>query len=311
MSLRATAAALAAAIACGVPEPEPAVRVTGASPVGSGVSVSAAAEIRFSGAVDVEPLLDGRRLVLAETAALRDAIAAVESAAGGAGQGVPVRAAADDTGRRVVLRPVGPLRAFTGYALVLSSQARSADGGPVLDPDGRRRTFVSSFETGAPEGPPPAPALTEVRVHADAPEAGGEYVEVANLGAGALDLDGYRLAKRTPSGALASCAVATPPGAPPVPPGGLAVVAGGAYDGRYPIPEGVPVLACGASALLGGIANDRAPEILLADRLGTVVATFGANGAQVCAAALEKLDPASADEPWNLGCTDGSPGAIP
>jgi len=314
VSRRAPGAALAllAAVggACGLPDPAPLPRVVGAAPQGTAVPVSTAAEVRFSAPVDPEGLLDGRRLVLAEAAALRDAVAAVDSEAGAADLGVPAQAVLADGGLRVVLRPDAPLRAHSGYALVLSSRSRAADGRPMLDPDGRRRTFVAPFETGAPEGPPPAPALTEVRIDAETPEAGGEYVEVGNLGAGPLDLAGHRLSKRTATGTLSSCLVVAPPGGGVVPPGGVALVAGGAYDGRYPLPAGVPVLACGATALLGGIANDRAPAILLADPAGTVIATIGASGAPTCAAALEKRDPAGADEPGNLVCTEGSPGML-
>jgi hypothetical protein len=308
---RSVPAALLAALACGVPDPGPLARVTGAAPAGGGVPVGAAAELRFSGAVDGDGLLDGRRLVLAEQAALREAIEAVESEPGAAGPGVvPVRASLEDGGRRVVLRPLEPLRPLRGYAIVLSSLARAADGRPVLDPDGRHRTFVASFETGAPEGPPARVAITEVRADAETPEAGGEYVEVVNLGAAPLDLDGFRLAKRTPGGGLGSCAVTVPAGAAALPPGGIALLAGGAYDGRYALPAAVPVLSCGGTALLGGIANDRAPELLLADQAGTVVASLGANGAPTCPLALERLDPAAPDEPAHLACTEGSPGAL-
>ncbi|HSN92940.1 MAG TPA: lamin tail domain-containing protein, partial [Anaeromyxobacteraceae bacterium] len=90
-----------------------------------------------------------------------------------------------------------------------------------------------------------------------------------------------------------------------------ALVAGGAWDGRYAVPSDVPVLSCGATALLGGIANDRAPDLLLADPGGTVRATLGAAGAPVCAAALERLDPAGPDAPENLACTAGTPGLLP
>jgi hypothetical protein len=306
----ARAAALGLALACGLPEPEPLARVVGVSPEGDGVPVTTSAEIRFSAPVDADGLVDGRRLVLTETAALAAAIAAVETEAGASGVGVAAAAGLEEGGQRIVLRPSVPLRSFTGYALVLSSRARAADGRPVLDPDGRHRTFVASFESGAPAGPPPAPVLTEVRADADTPEAGGEYVEVANLGAGTLDLVGFRLAKRTATGGLSSCAIAAPRGDGLVPPGGLALVAGGAYDGRYALPQGVAVLACGTTALLGGIANDRAPAILLIDRMGTAVATLGANGAEICAVALEKMDASGADEPANLACSEGTPGAL-
>jgi hypothetical protein len=303
------ALALAALAACGLPDPAPLPRVLGASPSGEGVPVDAEAAIWFTVPVDPAGLLDGRRLVLAEAARLREAEAAVESEAGGSGEGVPARAALEDGGRRVRLVPVAPLRGFTGYALVLSSLARAADGEPVLDPDGRRRTFVARFTTAAPPGPPPRPAVTEVRVRAATPEAGGEYVEVANLGEGPLDLAGWRLSKRSAAGALSSCTISAPPGAAAVPPGGAALVAGGAWDGRYAVPAGVAVLACGATALLGGLADDRPADVLLADPAGAVASTLGERGAPACAAAVERIDPAGPDEPGNLACTGGSPGS--
>ena len=309
----AVPALVAAALACGVPVPERLPRILGASPEGEGVSTLATPEIRFGAPVDPDGLLDGGRLVLVGSDALRAALAAVEGDEGAAGLAgsVATEAALADGGARVVLRPRAPLRGFTAYALVLSSRVRAADGRVMLDPEGRRRTFVSSFATGAPEGPPPAPALTEVLADAATPEAGGEYVEVANLGEVPLDLAGWRLAKRTATGTLSSCAIAVPPAVAPLGPGAVALVGGGAWDGRYPLPAGVPVLACGSTALLGGIANDRAPALLLADPGGTVRATIGEAGAPICPAALEKLDPAGPDAPENLACTEGSPGLLP
>jgi hypothetical protein len=301
----AVAAALAA---CGLPDPEPLPRILGASPAGEGVSTRAVAEVRFGAPVDGAGLLDGRLLLLVPSSALQEAIAAVEGDGGAAGA-VAARAALEDGAHRVVLRPLAPLRGFTAHAIVLSSRVRAADGRVMLDPEGRRRTFVASFVTGAPEGPPPAPVLTEVRADAATPEAGGEYVEILNLGEGPLDLGGWRLAKRSAAGTLSSCAIFAPAGAA-LGQGGVALLAGGGYDGRYALPAGVPVLPCGAAALLGGIANDRAPELLLADPAGAVHATFGAAGAPVCAVA-EKIDPWGPDEPENLACTGGSPGAIP
>lgn len=307
------AAAILALLACGLPPPERLPRIVGASPQGDGVSTLAAAELRFEVPVDPDGLLDGARLVLVGSDAMRAAVAAVESdeGAGALAGAVAVVATLEDGGTRVVLRPRAPLRGFTAYALVLSSRVRAADGRAVLDPDGRRRTFVSSFGTRAPEGPPPEPALTEVLADAATPEAGGEYVEIANLGEVPLDLAGWRLAKRTATGALSSCAIVVPPGAAPLAPGEVALLAGGAWDGRYALPAGVPVLACGSTALLGGIANDRAPDLLLADPGGTARATLGAAGAPICPAALEKVDPAGPDVPENLACTDGTPGSLP
>jgi hypothetical protein len=308
--IRRAAGVLAAALACGLPDPAPLPRVVGASPEGEGVSPGTTAEIRFSDPVAPAGLLDGRLLVLVTETALRAAVAAVESDTGAdaLGGAVACDASLDPDGRRVVLRPRAPLRAFTGHALVLSSRVRAADGRAVLDPEGRRETFVAAFATGAPEGPPPAPVLTEVRADAETPEAGGEYVEVANLGEGALDLEGWQLAKRTASGALSSCRIG--PGAA-IGRGAVALVGGGAWDGRYGIPAGVPVHACGTTALLGGIANDRAPAILLVDPLGAVRTTFGEGGGLVCPVAVERIDAAGADLPSNLACTAGSPGVLP
>jgi hypothetical protein len=305
-------AALGAVLACGPRPPAPLPRIVSAAPQGEGLPTTTSAEIRFDAPVDGSGLTDGRLLVLATAEVLRAAISAVESDAGAADlQGaVAADASIEDGGYRVLLHPRAPLRGWTGYAMVLSSRVRAADGRPMLDPEGRRRTFVASFGTTAPEGPPPAPALTEVLADAATPEAGGEYVEVGNLGAAPLDLGGFRLVKRTASGSLASCEVMPPPGVV-LPPGAVALVAGAAYDGRYALPTGVPVMTCGSTALLGGIANDRPPDLMLADPAGHVLATFGANGAPICPAAAEKIDPAGADEPGNIACTEGSPGVLP
>jgi hypothetical protein len=308
---RAAIAAAVAALAgaCGPPIPEPLPRILGAAPEGEDVSTAAVAEVRFGAPVDPAGLADGRLLVLAPAEVVRAAIAAVESDAGAVGLSGAVSAdvAVEDGGTRVVLRPRAPLRGWTEHAIVLSSHVHAADGRQMLDPDGRNRTFVASFATGAPDGPPPRPAISEVRADAETPEAGGEYVEVVNLGEGSIDLGGWRLAKRTASGALSSCAI-VPPAGRVLAPGEVAIVGGGAWDGRYDLPPEVAVMACGASALLGGIANDRGPSILLADPGGHVLATFGEAGAPVCPIAVERVNLEAADEPANLVCTEGTPG---
>lgn len=304
---RPAALAVALACACAGADPGPLARVVAAGPAGAGVSTRADAEVRFSAPIDPGDAQGGARIVLAEARELPAVLALVESEAGARGAGLPVRAVAGDGGRVVTLRPDAPLRAHLAHALVVSSRLRAADGRPVLDPSGRRRVHVVSFETGAGDGPPPVPALTEVRADADAPEAGGEYVELANLGAGTLDLRGWRVGKRSGTGALVWCEVDGAAG-DAVAPGGVALVAGGAWDGRYAVPSGVPVLRCGASALAGGLANDRAPDLVLADPLGAVAATFGARGAPRCPAAVERIEPGATDEPASFVCTEGSPG---
>jgi hypothetical protein len=311
---RALAAAAAVAIACGVPEPAPHVRVIAVAPSGAGVAPELAeAAVTFTAPVAPDGLLDGSRLVLVPAAAAADALAAVESDAGASGlaAAVAVDATLEDGGRRAALRARGTLRGHTAYALVLSSRALAADGRPVLDALGRTRATVGTFETGAIPGPPPWPVLTEVRADAATPEAGGEYVEIANLGEGPLDLAGFRLAKRTTTGALSSCAILAP--ADLVAPGGVALAVGGAYDGRYPLLAGVPLATCGSAALLGGLANDRAPEVLLLDPDGAVASSFGAGGvAPRCPAAAERLEPAGPDAAENLACAEGegSPGFL-
>jgi hypothetical protein len=299
--------------ACGLPDAAPLARVVGAEPAGTGVAPELPlAAFTFSAPIAAEGLPDGRRLVLVPAGALRAALDAVESEEGAAAlpAAVPASVRLEGSGTRAVLRPLVPLRARVSYALVLSSRVHDAEGRPVLDAEGRRRASVATFETGAAAGPPPWPAITEVRADAATPEAGGEYVELANLGEGPLDLYGHRLAKRTSSGALASCAL---PDDAVLAGGAVALIVGGAYDGRYAVAPGTMLLTCGASALIGGLANDRPPEILLLAADGAVAASFGQGGsAPLCPAAAVRLDPAGPDEASNLACAEaeGTPGAL-
>jgi hypothetical protein len=299
-----------AAAACGLAEPSPLARVAGVEPTGVGVPPELdAVSLAFTDPVAEDGLVDGRRLVLVPSGALRQALAAVESEEGAVAlaPAVPVAAALETGGTRVSLRLAAPLHARTRYAIVLSSLAVAADGRPVLDAEGRRRPTVAEFETGAAAGPPPRPVINEVRADAATPEAGGEYAEIANRGSGSLDLYGHRLAKRTAAGGLYSCALTEAV----VPPAGIALVVGGAYDGRYGLPAGTVLVTCGSAALLGGLANDRAPEILLLDQVGEPIATFGAGGVgPVCPAAAMRVDADGPDEAENLKCGTGSPGRL-
>ncbi len=152
------------------------------------------------------------------------------------------------------------------------------------------------------------PALTEVLADAAAPEAGGEYVEVANVGTGDADLAGHALAKRSASGTLTRCVLEPLAGA--IPPGGHALVIGGAYDGRYRLPDGVMLYRCGASALLGGLANDRAPALQLEAAGGEVVSSFGmaAPSLRCAERSVERIHPAGPDSAANYACARTSPG---
>jgi hypothetical protein len=136
-------AALVAAVlaACGPALPEPLPRILSASPQGPGVVPDAVlAEVRFSEPVNPAGIADGRLLALTRAADLEAVVAGVE-APGGLALGAPAVASR--------ITPLEPLEPWTGYAIVVSSQVRSASGCAVLDPQGRRRPFTCPFDTGA------------------------------------------------------------------------------------------------------------------------------------------------------------------
>lgn len=305
--------AVVAALGCGIPEPERLPRVAGAEPADGAAPEGLVAAVTFTAPIAAEDVAGGRRIAVA-TAAAEDAVREALEAEEGAGPipgAIPAGAALVDGGRRVELRPDAPLLPLAGYVLVVSSRLRAADGRPVLDPEGRQRPFVHAFTTGPSSGPPPRAVVTEVRADAETPEAGGEYVEIQNAGAAPLELAGLVLAKRTATGTLVRCVLAAAEGGP-VPPGGYAVVGGGAWDGRYALPAGTPRYACGATALLGGLANDRGPAILLLGADGATLSSFGIEAAAPrCPAAAERVAPLGPDAEGNLACAEGegTPGA--
>lgn len=302
---RPALATLLFAAAChpGMPDaPEALPRVEKVEPTGSGVPTSLAeVSVTFTAPVSSEGLVDGRRLVLVPASAEHAAVQAVESEAGAAGlEGtVPGRIALEQDGKRAVLAPSAPLHALVSYVLVVGSKLRAADGRGVLDAEGRQRPTVAPFQTGAASGPPARPVIAQIRVDAETPEAGGEYVVIQNRGTGRLDLYGHRLEKRSPAGAVTSCALAEGE----VAQGDLALLVGGGYDQRYQLPEGTAVLPCGSAALLGGLANDRFPALTLLDPSGAVLSTAGAAGGPVCAILL-RTDLDGPDEPGNWGCVE-------
>jgi len=308
----ALAGALAAAAACGPAEPDPHVRLAAWAPGGAGAPLDAVARLDFSGPLDpAQPA--GVRVALARGADARAVAAAAGSEAGLAPSdpAIPCDLSLDPTGRRLTLRPLLPLAAGQVHALVVGT-LRDAGGRPVLDPEGHRRTFVATFETvAAPPGPPPRPVLAEALADAATPEAGGEYLEVWNVGEGPLDLTGWRVAKRTASGAWTTCTADLAEGAP-IAPGAAGLLTGGAWDGRYAVPVALPRYACGATALAGGLANDRALELRLLDPAGQVRSTLGEGGAAPrCPGAVERIDPEGPDAPENWACAEGTgtPGA--
>lgn len=306
-ALAAVAAATLAA-ACGPATPEPHVRLAAWAPSGPGTATTAEAALDFTGPLDAAEARSGRRVALARGTDARAVSAGVTAEAGLASDAPVVPCALDlsPDGRRLTLRPLAPLAAGTTHALVVGP-LRDAEGRPVLDPDGKRRTFLATFETAAPPpGPPPRPVLAEALADAATPEAGGEYVEVRNVGEGPLDLDGWRLAKRTSAGAFTTCTAARAEGTA-AGPGEAALLTGGGWDGRYATPPGIARYACGATSLAGGLANDRALELLLLDPAGQVRSTLGQAGAAPrCAGAVLRLDLEGPDEVGNWGCEEGA-----
>src|SRR5206468_287559 len=67
---------------------------------------------------------------------------------------VPGRIVLSADGRRVYLTPLTPLEPESDYSFVVSSRLTSAGGRPVMNPDGKARTFVGSFRTGSGYRPP-------------------------------------------------------------------------------------------------------------------------------------------------------------
>jgi hypothetical protein len=298
-------AALALLPACGqrLPAAPGALpRLERVEPSGTGVAPALAeASATFSAPVSPEGLVDGRRMVLVPAAAQRDAVAAVESEEGASGLAgaVPGRIELSDGGKRAALVLSAPLHPLASYVLVIGSKVRAADGREVLDAEGRPRATASPFQTGPAAGPPARPVIAEIRVDAEAPEAGGEYLVLQNRGEGTLDLFGHRLEKQREGGSVTSCVL----GEGEVRRWGLALVVGGAYDQRYALPDGTVVVQCGSSALLSGLANDRFPRLRLLDPTGAELSTAGVAGGPVCAIAL-RIDLDGPDAPDNWECIE-------
>ncbi len=301
-------AGLAELPGCGPAAPAPHTRIAGWSPQGLDAPLDVPVTVDFTAPIAADGLADGRHVALCRAADARAVARALEAGEAPGLLAVQGAVSLTEGGRRILLRPRLPLAGGSAWVLVVAPTLRDADGRPVLDPEGHRRSWFGTFSTVA--GPPPRPVLTEVRAVAMTPQAGGEYVEVLNLGGGPLDLSGWRLEKRTSSGLLAGCTVAA--AAAPLLPGDFGLLTSAAWDGRYLVPDGTVRFTCGAATLAGGLADDRPPELRLLDWTGALLASFGADGsAPRCPAAVERIDPAAGDEPDNFGCAleEGSPGA--
>jgi hypothetical protein len=293
------------AAGCGGPEPSPHVRR-----LGDARRHGDARAHRRGGGVHRPLAPDGiedrRRLALCRASDV-EAVADAAGSDAGLGPGAPVlaaRAVLLPGSTRARLEPERPLWAGAAWAVVVGKGLRDVSGRPVLDAGGRQRTVRHLFETGdLPPGALPRLSVTEALALAAAPEAGGEYAEVANLGSAATDLAGLRLVKRTASGLAQRCLVEPGVGGL-VPAGGLALVAGGAWDGRYAVPPGLPIYRCGAGALLGGLADDRPVALRLETPGGTALSSLGweAPAPRCATGPLERVHPAGPDAASNLSC---------
>jgi hypothetical protein len=299
--------AVVAASGCGPRAPEPHTRIAGWSPSGTGVARAALVTVDFTGPVAADGLAEGLLVALARAADARAVARLLEAGEPSGPLALSCDATLTEGGRRIELRPLATLAGAAAYALVVAPTLRDAEGRAVLDPEGHRQTFVATFSTVA--GPPPRPVLTEVRAVAATPQAGGEYVELLNLGEEPLDLSGWRLEKRTSAGSLAGCTVEAAAAA--LPPGAFGLIAGEAWDGRYPASASTIRFTCGGSAVAGGLADDRPPEVRLVDPSGALLSTFGQGGAGPrCPAAVERIDALAPDQPANFACAvdEGTPG---
>ncbi len=241
--------------------------------------------------------------------------------------GVEVAAERIGDGCGAVPEPPGSLVVWSGFTACpghdpcgAAVRCPSSATAPGLCPGRRVKVRVLAEDlagNAAPPGPwilastavaAPRPVLTEVLADAATPQAGGEYVEVANLGSGEADLAGWKLAKRGATGTVTRCTIE--PRGGPLPPGAHGLVVGGSWDGRYPLPPGVPLFTCGATALLGGLADDRAPAVALESPGGVVESGIGwaSPGPRCTGRSVERIQPGGEDAAANLACARAAPG---
>jgi hypothetical protein len=150
--------------------------------------------------------------------------------------------------------------------------------------------------------------ITEALADAATPQAGGEYVEIANLGSGDADLTGWKLAKRSASGAVTRCTLE--PTAGTLPPGGHGLVVGGSWDGRYSLPAGAILFHCGSTSVAGGLADDRPPALALESPAGAVTSGFGwaVPSVRCTGRSTERIHPGGEDATANFACARAAPG---
>ncbi|HET7786700.1 MAG TPA: hypothetical protein VFL36_12075 [Myxococcales bacterium] len=172
------------------------------------------------------------------------------------------------------------------------------------------RTAPQPFSTLSPL---PNAVLTEVMASGTA----GEYVEIANFGPGAADLEA--LALQGPDGVTRPLLAVAAPLPLILPPGARALAVGASFDAsRYPaLPAGTPVLRSSTQRLLGhGLSDSATPSfaLVLASTVPVELSRFpGAGSGCGIGQSLQRDEsvPARAAAAWVCGPQGGTPGLPP
>lgn len=161
--------------------------------------------------------------------------------------------------------------------------------------------------------PLPRAVLTEVMASGTA----GEYVEIANFGPGAADVE--TLALQGPDGVLRPLLAVAPPLPVVLAPGARALAVGASFDATlYPaLPARTPVLRASTQRLLGRGLSDAAPPSFVLVTLGVVpveLSRFPGGGSQCgLGQSLQRDESVAPGQTagWSCGVEGGTPGAPP
>jgi hypothetical protein len=216
----------------------------------------------------------------------------------------------------------GPVRSGCRAELRLGAlQPRTSYLVRTLAADDEGRTVRLPIQKFSTLDPVPWLEISEVMASptGSLPRADGEYLELWNLGAGAVDVGRLALVGRD---AVVRPLLGTPP---PVPvflrPGERALAVGASFDaGRYELPPGLPILRAATQRLLGHGLDDagaQAVSLLLlaeqgaASRLPLQLSIFpGVRAPCAAGASLERVFSPMPSEPIVFRCGDsgGTPG---
>jgi hypothetical protein len=161
--------------------------------------------------------------------------------------------------------------------------------------------------------PLPRAVLTEVMASGTA----GEYVEIANFGPGAADMQ--TLALQGPDGVLRPLLAVAPPLPVVLAPGARALAVGASFDASlYPaLPAATPVLRTATQRLLGRGLSDAAPPsfaLMVLAPAPVELSRFPGGGGQCgIGQSLQRDESVGAGEmaSWTCGVEGGTPGAPP